>query len=141
MPIVAGDYTAGTADGEQAGLPLPIEMIPLFLVSESPFSKKKANGSHLKLTSLNNDIKSCVSIDNFELYGGFPTTASKPPSSTNCTSCPPSVLGAKNTSGNSSSQWKKRLSSAARSAVAAIVSAGMSRLSSGIAGFCSHASV
>src|SRR6266540_1064376 len=27
MPIVAGDYTAGTADGEQAGLPLPIEMI------------------------------------------------------------------------------------------------------------------
>ncbi len=29
MPIVAGDYTAGTADGEQVGLPLPIEMIPI----------------------------------------------------------------------------------------------------------------
>jgi len=34
MPIVAGDYTAGTADGEQAGLPLPIEMIQITDISK-----------------------------------------------------------------------------------------------------------
>jgi len=41
MPIVAGDYTAGTADGEQAGLPLPIEMIPTPLIPNVESSAQK----------------------------------------------------------------------------------------------------
>src|SRR5215813_7860658 len=57
-------------------------------------------------------------------YGGLATTASKPPLGLNCTSCPPGLLGAKNTSGNSSSQWKKRLSSAPGREFAAMSVAG-----------------
>src|SRR5947208_14706328 len=52
-----------------------------------------------------------ATIAGADIYGGFPTTASKPPLALR-------FVSSKKTSGNSSSQWKKRLARARETAVA-----------------------
>src|SRR2546421_10612225 len=51
-----------------------------------------------------------ATIAGADIYGGFPTTASKPPLSLR-------FVSSKKTSGNSNSQWKKRLARARERAV------------------------